>query len=122
MVVRFEGEIPFKMICRKIADQNYDFSDVPNLTYRKNGEIKENHQIDLIKDISQMPKINRNYFEDKSKKLEDITHADIITARGCPYHCTFCDCTHYWSKKYRMRNLDVVIAELKELKSTYPNL
>jgi len=122
IVVKFEGEIPFKMICEKIYNDNYDFLDVPNITYRLNGIIKQNPQIDLIKDLSNLPILNREYFVDKTKKEQDIIHADIITARGCPYNCTFCNCNHYWSKRYRVRLMDSIIEELKQLLKKYPNL
>lgn len=122
MIVSFEGEIPFKAICEKVKSDNQDFSDVPSLTYRLNGKIKENAQIDFIKDLNQLPYLNRRFFQDPTKKDEEIYHADLITARGCPFNCTFCNCNHYWSKVYRVRLMDSVITELKQLKEKFPNL
>lgn len=122
MVVRFEGEIPFKMICEQIKNKKYDFSKIPNLTYRENGTIRENPQIDLIKDLGELPMLNRDNFKENIKKAEDIVHADMITARGCPFNCTFCNCNHYWNKIYRVRLIESVIQELKSLIKVYSNL
>lgn len=122
IVVRFEGEIPFKMICEKIKNKDYDFSKIPSITYRINGEIKENPQIELIKDLGTLPLLNRDYFKDKNKRKDEIYHADLVTARGCPFNCTFCNCNHYWNKIYRVRLIDSVIEELNFLIKKYPNL
>ena len=121
IVARFEGEIPFKMICRSVHENNYDYSKIPNVVYRKGEEIVENELIDLIEHINSLPIINRKYFESPTEK-QSITHVDIITARGCPFHCTFCDCNHYWKKTYRARSVKTVIEELKQLCQECPNL
>ena len=122
IVVRFEGEIPFQMICEEIEKKTYNFSKIPNVTYRENGVIKENPQTDLIKDLNSLPNLKRNYFDDKTKKKEDVYHVDVVSARGCPFNCTFCNCNHYWNKIYRVRLIDSVITELKDLQEKYPNL
>ncbi len=122
VIVRFEGEIPFKMICEQVKKSNFDFSNIPNITYRINGKIKENPQIELIKNIDVLPILNRDFFKNKNKTNDDIFHADMISARGCPFNCTFCNCNHYWNKMYRLRSIDDVIKELKELKKKYPYL
>lgn len=121
IVARFEGEIPFKMICRSVHENNYDYSKIPNIVHRKGGEIVENELLELIEDINLLPAINRKYFESPTEK-QSVTHVDIITARGCPFHCTFCDCNHYWKKTYRARNVEVVIDELKQLCQECPSL
>ena len=122
VVVRFEGEIPFQMICEEIEKKFYDFSKIPNITYRENGEIKENPQTALIKDLNSLPLLKRIYFDDKTKKKENVYHVDVVSARGCPFNCTFCNCNHYWDKIYRVRLIDSVITELKDLQEKYPNL
>ncbi|HAG10156.1 MAG TPA: hypothetical protein DCK76_01910 [Desulfotomaculum sp.] len=43
----------------------------------------------------------------------------IITSRGCPAKCTFCSAKQVWGKKYRCRSAENVIAEMKQIKSTY---
>lgn len=121
MAVRFEGEIPFKMICENIAKNHHDYSNIPNIVYRKNGKIVENELISLIKNINSLPPLNREYFRD-SMRGEIVNHADVITARGCPFHCTFCDCNHYWKKTYRVKSIKSVIGKLKDLCEKYPNL
>lgn len=121
IVARFEGEIPFKMICKHIEKDNSNYSDIPNITYRKGKKVAENAQIELIKNLNSLPPLNRKYFE-KGREKQSVTHVDMITARGCPFHCTFCDCNHYWGKTYRTQDVETVIVELKMLCREYPNL
>lgn len=118
-VIKFEGEIPFKMLCEKLYDKNYDFADVPSFAYRDNGKIIENSQTALMKDLNSLPILNRAFFAEQGSQKEQ-THADIVSARGCTAACTFCNCNHYWSKTHRTRTVKSVINELKELKQNNP--
>lgn len=114
-VIKFEGEIPFKMLCEKLYDKNYDFADIPSFAYRDGDKIVENSQTALMKDLNSLPILNRAYFAEQGSQKKQ-THADIVSARGCTAACTFCNCNHYWSKTHRTRTVESVINELKELK------
>jgi len=120
-VVRFEGEIPFKMICETLYKKDYDLSGIPGITYRSNNKIVENTQAGLMSDLNTLPILNRTYFAEQ-QSVEKVFHADIIASRGCPYNCTFCNCNHFWSKKYRSRSVALVIEDIKNLMHMYPNL
>jgi len=41
----------------------------------------------------------------------------IISSRGCPFSCLFCDSTNFWGHKYKMRSADNVLAEIELRKS-----
>jgi anaerobic magnesium-protoporphyrin IX monomethyl ester cyclase len=120
VVVRFEGEVPFRQLCEKVEKNDRNYDDVPSITYRKNGKVVENELVGLIPDLDALPPLNRDFFE--SGQFSAMPHADAITARGCPFHCTFCDCNHYWGKRYRTMSIQRVIEELKSLKGRYPLL
>ncbi len=118
-IVRFEGEIPFKMLCDKLRDRDPDLSDVPGLTYRDRDKIILNPQAELIKDLNSLPVLNRTFFAE-NQSPDNISHADMISARGCPFNCTFCNCNHYWSKRHRTRSVSSVMEELKFLTRKHP--
>ncbi len=120
IIVRFEGEVPFKELCNKIEKNDGNYDDIPSITYRKNGKICENEPIGLIDDLNSLPPLNRDFFE--SQQFSSMSHGDIITARGCPFHCTFCNCNHYWSKRYRTISIQRILEELNLFKNRYPNL
>jgi anaerobic magnesium-protoporphyrin IX monomethyl ester cyclase len=41
------------------------------------------------------------------------TALPIISARGCPYGCRFCDSTYFWKRKWHARSPVNVISEIK---------
>ena len=41
----------------------------------------------------------------------------IISSRGCPFSCSFCASTNFWSHKYKTRSSDNVLAEIDKRKS-----
>jgi anaerobic magnesium-protoporphyrin IX monomethyl ester cyclase len=43
----------------------------------------------------------------------------ILASRGCPYTCTFCSSPQMWGTKWRARNVDDLIAEIKQYKDDY---
>ncbi len=48
-----------------------------------------------------------------------IPVATILTSRGCPYRCTFCQAPGIWGRKIRRRSIENVISEIKFLKERY---
>ena len=42
-------------------------------------------------------------------------YANVFTSRGCPYGCTFCGAKTTWTRKFRARSPENVIAEMQEL-------
>ncbi|MFC1737287.1 B12-binding domain-containing radical SAM protein, partial [Candidatus Hydrogenedentota bacterium] len=120
IVVRFEGEIPFKMLCDKLEKGDKDFSNIPSAAFRRGAKIVETVIAPLLEDLDTLPILNRDFFSGSSP--EHFTHADVTSARGCPFHCTFCNCNHYWGKKYRAISPQRVVDELSRLKQRAPDL
>ncbi|MGB0696453.1 MAG: B12-binding domain-containing radical SAM protein [Rhodospirillaceae bacterium] len=42
----------------------------------------------------------------------------VLTARGCPYACVFCDIAPNWSRKVTYRDLDQVLDEIAQIRET----
>ena len=67
-------------------EKGEDYSNVPNLWMKKDGEIVKNPLRPLITDLDSIPFPDRDLFYPH-------TFAGILTVlsgRGCPYRCTFC--------------------------------
>lgn len=120
-VVRFEGEAGFRALCAALSEGRDDFSDVPNLTWRRDGQVVENELAPPIMDLDTLNPMPYGLFTD-SQAPEEIEHADMITARGCPFRCTFCNCNHFWQKRYRAMSIDRVVRDIRWFKEKYPNL
>lgn len=50
---------------------------------------------------------------------EPVNALAVITTRGCPYECTFCDEVTIWERKVRTKSIDNVVSEMKHLRDTY---
>lgn len=76
-----------------------------------NGKLQGTYQSKLKSGLC--VKTDRTIFG--SKKYLDI---DLVeTGRGCRFKCDFCSISAFYKATYRRRQVDEIIAELKELKS-----
>jgi len=118
VVVVGEGEITFSELLSAF-ENGYNLDDINGLVYWKDGKVVKTGERELNYNLDSLPHPKHEVFFDHEPKRRT---AHIITARGCPFKCSFC-CLHVISKcKYRERNIDDVIAEIIELKNKYPRL
>ncbi len=81
-VVAGEGEETFVELIHSIAGGR-DFHRINGLCFRKDGEIVINPPRDYIRDLDRLP------FPAWSKFKKNPIYF-LLSARGCPYHCSFC--------------------------------
>ena len=122
-VIQGEGEKPFvellkslskNGVCHHFREMVTDpVSDVPNLGYKKNGQLifnpkKKNFSIESLHfpDLSDLPKTHY-LFEKKPLCF-------IITSRGCPYRCAFCSVHKTFGHQCRRRSADSILAEIQQ--------
>ncbi len=100
VLMHSEGEEPFAMLL-KALNKDKDFSDIPDISYRKNGQCVSNAP-KRIYDITNYPSpYAAGIFDNLLKQYPDIAfHATLETNRGCPYSCAFCDWC--FTKKIRL--------------------
>ncbi len=118
IVVRGEGEEILNEIVRTIkGEQNLD--DINGISYKKDGKIIKNKSRKFIADLDKLPFPARHLVP-----LEKYgTHAfTIITSRGCPFGCTFCQVSGKDGLKWRYRSATNIIEEIKEVIKNYPNV
>ena len=88
------------------------------------GKIHRNGHPQLVEDLDTIPFPNRDLLESKYYRAE-LTGANILTARGCPFPCTFCQNktlmeTYKGKGKFvRYRSLENVFMEMEELIEKY---
>lgn len=125
LVCRGEGEEAMLEMMDRIG-QNQDYCDVKNFWIKYNGEIYKNPVRPLVSDIERFPPPAHDLFYQFPKARYNKIRL-FMTARGCPYACTYC-------YNYRLRDLysgcgvnllrhrDVgsVIEEIRQVKDNYP--
>lgn len=126
-----EGDVTIVELIKAIENSE-PLSGVNGIYYKENGKIFSTPKREVIKNIDDIPFINRDLFDIdeyvKASKyntheafpidIEKIRAFNINTARGCVFKCSFC--YHVFiNDKYRFRSPRSIIAEIKELKEKY---
>ncbi|OGR47131.1 MAG: hypothetical protein A2X33_02490 [Elusimicrobia bacterium GWA2_51_34] len=113
-VVMGEGEYIFADLLRAII-HGKDLSSVKGIMFKNNGKVISTGSRDLIENLDELPFPARhltpiNKYWSILSRFSPVT--TIITSRGCPYKCIFCERPHL-GKKFRFRSADNVVNELQ---------
>lgn len=120
-----EGEETFLEISQKNS-----FKDVKGIWYKEGEKIIKNPPREPIKNLDELPfpayelidmkKYMKNWFAMDSVAL-GLKGCNIITSRGCPYDCTYCQPTlrTLFGTKVRKRSPKNIVGELEMLKKRY---
>jgi radical SAM superfamily enzyme YgiQ (UPF0313 family) len=111
-VIRGQGERPLKAFL-KAYEKGGDWDNVPNLGFKKNGEMILNP----LGEPEAFDKLTRPDFSDfdldryafKKKPL-----CFMATSRGCPHGCSFCSVQTTFGRGFRQRSIEDILAEIKK--------
>jgi anaerobic magnesium-protoporphyrin IX monomethyl ester cyclase len=109
-----EGETSFINFLNEFNKEKPQFETVDGLIWRTgSGEIVENKEQQLIKDLDALPFPDYEAF-----KLEEYSYYNkktlpIITSRGCPYGCNYCSVQLSMGRGFRPRSPQNVVSELQ---------
>jgi radical SAM superfamily enzyme YgiQ (UPF0313 family) len=113
VIVRGEGEITFRELIK-----NRNLEEIKGISYKDNGNIINNPDRPLIKDLNKLPLPARKLRNRKSYFQIFQMPIDVIeTSRGCPFKCTFCNIHLFYRGTYRTKSIERVIQELKIISS-----
>ncbi|MBN1641294.1 MAG: radical SAM protein [Anaerolineae bacterium] len=94
-----------------------DLSQIPGIAFRRDGEIVDTGPAELWQDLDALPFPDRDtvpferYHEAWYSRLPFM---NVMTSRGCPYHCTFCLWPNaMYGHRQRFRSVGNVIQELE---------
>lgn len=123
-VCRGEGEYALGQLVKSL-EEGKSLEGLENWWIRQNNEIKKNPQAPLITNLDTIPFPDREILRHKEFLLKYPRHRLMMTARGCPYSCTYCF-NHAYVQLYgqvghsiRRRTVDNVIEEALKLKLDY---
>ncbi|MEW5910787.1 MAG: radical SAM protein, partial [Thermodesulfobacteriota bacterium] len=117
IAVRGEGEIPLLQLCNAFLSGKTDLKRIQGIHFKENGGIVGTADSDLIPDLDSLPFPARELVLNCDYSRYRLHY--MITARGCPYNCTFCSDKKLWKGKVRRRSLKNVMEEMKQLSRTY---
>lgn len=81
---------------------------IPNLSYIHEGKVIHTRKHSFL-NLDEAPFVSPYLYSQGHRP------AFITTARGCQYHCVFCDRNVLWGGGVRNRSVDNVLQEIKEL-------
>lgn len=125
-VVRAEGEVTAVELLEGLATgKRFDPSKVLGISWidGESGKIVHNPPRPFIRDLDELPfpmREARWRYSDSSKEQEGgVTEYPLITTRGCPYGCNFCDVHLLAGRRFRTRSVDNTVGEIQQLLETY---
>lgn len=125
LIVRGEGEATMVELGRCL-EEGKDYGEVLGLSYRRNGEVKNNPRRHFIENLDSipfpawhlMPWYKYNFILEVPEKGK-VKHANLITSRGCPFSCNFCATQNSWGRRFRARSPENVLREIRQLVDNY---
>ena len=119
VVVRHEFDTKIAGIVSNLDNLN----KIGGITYRSDMGIKDNGDGELEQDLDKIPLPDRDIIPWHWYQEAWFTRQpfmNMMTSRGCPYHCTFCLWPQsMYGHKQRFRSLDNVFAEIDHLVARY---
>ncbi|MBF0207649.1 MAG: radical SAM protein [Oligoflexia bacterium] len=124
IVVRGEGEETFLELADLYINQQGSLDKISGITFLNMGKIQKNVDRNKIENLDQLPFPTRDCvfypnYDMPTKWNFKKPFATIITSRGCPFNCIFCDIQSMMGRSVRFRNVEDITLEIKELIHKY---
>ncbi|MBN1263799.1 MAG: B12-binding domain-containing radical SAM protein [Candidatus Pacebacteria bacterium] len=123
-----EGEKTLTEFAKEIFKKNPGFARIKGLGWKKKDKNIFNPPRELlteaeINSVSRPPyeKIDPRFFEMDIATIRGlpVKGALLLTARGCPFSCSFCGCNLIFGKKLRFKSLKNIEKEVSYLKKHF---
>lgn len=119
-----EGENAIQDICKAVAAGG-ELADIKGIVIGNNGEVTATKPRELITDLDAIPFPAHDLLPEPSFYNPFPAWGDggvfscIISGRGCPYNCCFCDVTTQQGRRYRLRSAENIADEISWLNSRF---
>ncbi len=114
-----EGELPLEGLLRALSGEG-SVEDVPGLAVVQDGAIVSRTAPAMIDELDSLPLPARHLlapledYQPTPASLRRLPLAHIMTSRGCPSQCRFCD-RAIFGESIRWRSVDGVMAEVEQV-------
>lgn len=119
-----EGERSAPLLFRVILD-GQEPAGVGGAVWRENGTIRVNKRLPLIDDLDTIPPPAFELLPGFPNAYHPpIFHSPngraitLVTSRGCPFHCAFCD-RGIFGNRYRFHSVGYIVDMVRRLRDTY---
>lgn len=127
-VVRGEGELTVVELFAALPHGNgvhVDYSKILGLSWKDadNGRIVHNPPRPFVSDLDRLPPPARDLggaeFHYRNRGVDGTVSPTMITTRGCPFGCKFCDVHVLAGKRFRTRDPERCVDEMEFLVKEY---
>ena len=120
-----EGELTTEQLFNNYKNKDFEnLTDIRGIIYKDNVGIHQNEYQRFIQDLDTIPLPARHllphpkFYRPTPASCCKVPYAVIMTSRGCPSRCTFCD-RKIFGDRCRMRSVNNVFQEIEEVVSRY---
>jgi anaerobic magnesium-protoporphyrin IX monomethyl ester cyclase len=120
-IIKGEGELSILELVNYL-ERGGDISSIDGLYYKNNGSVKKNMDRALINNLDDLPFPARHLFNKRNYSYPDALlkpAMPIITSRGCPANCNYCNSKSIFTRKFRMRSPQNILSEIEYLIKEY---
>jgi len=120
-----EGDYSFREFVRKI-EKGEDYSSTKTFHIKYKGKIYRNPLGNLVPDLNELPFPDRQILYDADPNLAAVGAKSFVSARGCPFKCSYCFNRRYndnykgLGQILRVRSPELVIKEIEDVRARYP--
>lgn len=129
IVARWEYDLTVREIAEAL-DKKEEFTKIKGISYKQGGEKIHNPDREFTnsEDLDKIPFVSKVYEKHLNPRdyfLGDALYPHIqpFSARGCPYHCTFCCWPQtLMGRKYRVRSVSNMLDEMEWIEENMPEI
>ncbi len=103
-----EADNSFPQFVKELSETEPDFSIIPGLSYRTGtGLIQQNKLNGSVSNLDELPVPAYNL-------VPAVNWLKLDVGRGCPFQCTYCSTSDFFSKKYRVKSPERIVNEMMQ--------
>lgn len=114
IVVKGEGERTVVELMNRLGSGG-DLAGIEGLGFRQGEKVYLNPPRPRVDDLDELPLPAYH-----AVNPEEYQILGLVSARGCPYRCGFCDAAPFWEYRVSRRSLDSVMREIESFHARYP--
>jgi len=120
-----EGELTIEKLFKNYENNDFkELDKINGIVYVNENGIHQNEKQEFINNLDSIPLPARHlllhpkFYQPTPASCRRVPYAVMITSRGCPAQCTFCD-RKIFGESYRMRSTANLFEEIEEVVSKY---
>ncbi len=117
-----EGEMTFLELVNTVNSGETHFHHINGICFRDNGGIIRTGARPLIEDVESLPFPAWDLIKVEKYSVFSIEEGDtfaLLSSRGCPNYCIFCDSHTIFGRAFRARSAQNIFSELEFLHGKY---